>query len=86
MFTLAGMLVHNLGRELQMATRSPERSTLPKRPSRWKFSDLGTLRQRYLHRAGTLSQPQGELTLTMSANPTVRSELFGFLDQLQKAA
>lgn len=86
MFTLAGMLAHNLGRELQMATRPAERPTLPKRPSRWEFLDLGTLRQRYLHRAGTVSQPQGELTLTLSANPTVSSELLHFLDQLQKAA
>jgi hypothetical protein len=44
-FTLAGMMAHNLGRELQMATREADRGDLPKRPACWKFESLGTIRQ-----------------------------------------
>ena len=40
----------------------------PKRPAAWKFTTLDTLRHRIIQRAGRLTQPQGELTLTMSAN------------------
>jgi hypothetical protein len=70
-FTLAGMLAHNLSRELQMSTRPAERNTLPKRPSRWEFMSLGTIRQKLLHKAGQLTRPQGELTLTLNANDAV---------------
>jgi hypothetical protein len=81
-FTLAGMLAHNLGRELQMATRKTDRGHCEKRPSRWEFESLGTIRQHLLHNAGTLTRPQGELTLTMNANDTVREELSRYLDGL----
>ena len=84
-FTLAGMMAHNLGRELQMATRSIERGDLAKRPARWEFESLGTIRQHLLHNAGTLTRPQGELTLTMNANDAVRNELTRYLDELMTA-
>ena len=81
-FSLIGMLAHNLSREMQMIAAAPERGTLPKRPARWPFLSLGTLRQRYLHRAGKLSRPQGELTLTLNANATLESDLRHYLDAL----
>lgn len=81
-FTLAGMLAHNLGRELQMATRPADRADLEKRPARWEFESLGTIRQHLLHNAGTLTRPQGELTLTMNANDAVRADLDRYLDGL----
>jgi hypothetical protein len=62
-FTLAGILAHNLCRELQMATRPAVRGDLEKRPAKWEFESLGTIRQHLLHIAGTLTRPQGELTL-----------------------
>jgi hypothetical protein len=37
-------------------------------------------------RAGRLNRPQGELTLTMSANKAVRKELLHFLDVVKKVA
>ena len=84
-FTLAGMLAHNLGRELQMATRPADRGDLSKRPAKWEFESLGTIRQHLLHNAGTLTRPQGELTLTMNANDAVRDELTRYLDGLMEA-
>jgi len=85
-FTLAGMLAHNLGRELQMATGPVEQKILAKRPARWEFQSLGTLRQRLLHKAGTLTRPQGELTLTMNANDAVRTDIERYLDRLMNLA
>jgi hypothetical protein len=37
-------------------------------------------------RAGRLTRPQGALTLTMSANPIVKSELLHYLDAMKQAA
>lgn len=83
-FTLAGMLAHNLGRELQMATRESNRGHCCKRPARWEFESLGTIRQHLLHNAGTLTRPQGELTLTMNANDSIREEMSRYLNGLLK--
>jgi hypothetical protein len=83
-FTLCAMMAHNLSRELQMIAASPDPKALPKRPAAWMFEKLDTLRHRIIQRAGRLTRPQGELTLTMSANPAVREDLLHFLDMLKK--
>lgn len=85
-FTLAGMLAHNLARELQMVGRRPAKQAQPKRPALWSFRGLGTLRQHLLHRAGTLTRPQGELTLTVAAHRRVEHEMIDLLDRLSNAA
>lgn len=85
-FTLVSMLAHNLSRELQMATNPPERATLPSRAARWLFLSMGTIRQRLLHRAGKLSRPQGELTLTVNANAKIETELRRYLSILTSQA
>jgi hypothetical protein len=85
-FLLAGVTAHNLARELQMATQPPERGTTPKRAPFWIFQELQTLRRNLLLRAGRLTLPQGELTLTVSANREVRREFVRFLDALAPAA
>jgi hypothetical protein len=59
---------------------------LVKRPAAWKFEKLDTIRHRIIQRAGRISRPQGNLTLTMSANHAVRKDLLHFLSVLQKAA
>lgn len=82
-FTLSGMLAHNLSREMQMAERSKERGTQSKRPAHWIFQSLGTIRQRLFHRAGRLLRPQGELTLELNANPTVQAEFTRYLDAMR---
>jgi hypothetical protein len=85
-FTLCAMMAHNLSRELQMLAAPSATRALPKRPAAWSFEKLDTLRHRIIQRAGRLTRPQGELTLTMSANNAVRNDLLRFLDVLQKAA
>lgn len=86
LYMLAAILAHNLNRELQMTVKHRQRSTTPSRAPLWRFSQLQTLRQTHIQRAGRLTRPQGALTLTISANPAVRNELLHSLDQLRAAA
>ncbi len=85
-FTLCAMMAHNLSRELQMLAAPSASRALPKRPAAWTFEKLDTLRHRIIQRAGRLTRPQGELTLTMSVNHVVKNDLLHFLDVLQKVA
>jgi hypothetical protein len=85
-FTLCAMMAHNLCREIQMLSCPPAPRSLPKRPAHWTFEKLDTLRHRIIQRAGRLTRPSGQLTLTMSANQPVQHDLLHFLDVLQKAA
>ena len=84
--TLSAMMAHNLGRELQMLAAPRDLRAKAKRPAAWRFLTLDTLRHRFLQRAGRLTEPQGELTLTLSANPKVQTDLLHFLDALRAAA
>ena len=84
-FLLAGVTAHNLGRELQMATRPAERVTTPTRMALWSFQELQTLRRTLFARAGRLTRPQGELTLTISANTEVQREILRHLEALRAA-
>jgi len=87
LYTLCGMMAHNISREVQMLASANRASrALPKRPAAWRFEKLETLRRRIIQRAGRLTRPQGELTLTMSMNRKTRGDLMHFLDVLQKAA
>ena len=85
-YLLSAVLAHNLNREMQMLCYEKERNTSEKRAPLWYFEQLGTLRRKLIQRAGRLTKPQGKLTLTMSANPTVKSELLHYLDVLKLAA
>jgi len=85
-FTLCSIIAHNLSRQVQMISSSPSIRALPKRPAVWPFQKLDTLRHRIIQRAGRLTRPQGELTLTMSGNQAVQQDLLHFLDKLREAA
>jgi hypothetical protein len=85
-FTVCAMMAHNLSREIQMLATPACLRAKPKRPAAWTFQTLDTLRHRIIQRAGRLTRPNGELTLTMSANSAVRQDLLHFLDAIQKAA
>ncbi|MGH8217205.1 MAG: IS1380 family transposase [Steroidobacteraceae bacterium] len=77
---LSAIMAHNLNRELQMSAEPSERGTTEQRAPWWSFVRLGTRRMRLIQRAGRLTRPNGHLTLTMSANPTVQSELLHYLN------
>ena len=55
-------------------------------PTFWIFRELQTLRRTLLLRAGRLTRPDGELTLTLSANAEVRAEMLHYLRALTPAA
>jgi len=84
-YQLAAILAHNLSRELQMQRRPPQRRTTEKRPPLWRFEGLETLRRKILQRAGRLTRPQGNLTLTCSANRAVQEEIVNYLEALEAA-
>jgi len=85
-FLLSAVLAHNLNREMQILCYEKQRSTTEKRAPLWHFERLGTVRRKLIQRAGRLTRPQGQLTLTMSANPAVKSELLHYLDVLRSVA
>jgi hypothetical protein len=85
-FTISAMMAHNLSREIQMLTQPSTPRAKAKRPATWTFEKLDTIRHRIIQRAGRLVRPNGRLTLSMSANPTVQKDLMHFLDTLQKVA
>lgn len=76
---LAAIMAHNLNRELQMSVEPADRATTEQRAPWWMFVRLGTRRMRLIQRAGRLTRPNGHLTLTMSANPAVQTELLHYL-------
>ena len=80
LYTLAAMMAHNLGREIQMEAYERDRGTTQKRAPLWQFESLRRLRHRLIQRAGRLTRPSGNLTLTMNANETLRAEITHLLD------
>ena len=77
-YTLCAMMAHNLCKAIQMLAKPAAQRRRSKRPVVWEFKTLDTLRHRVIQRAGRLTRPQGELTLTMSPNKAVREDLFAF--------
>ena len=85
-YALACCLAHNLSRQLQMAVAPPTRRQNLKRASLWLFERVGTFRDRLIRRAGRLTRPGGQLTLTMAANPAAQRDLGRYLDAFDRAA
>ena len=83
-FMISAMMAHNLHREMQMQCNAKSRLTTEKRAPLWRFEQLGTLRRKLIQRAGRLTRPEGKLTLTMSANKAVKSELLHYLEKQQR--
>ena len=79
-------LAHNLGREMQMLASPPAHSNTLKRACLWTFERFATMRHRLIQRAGRLTRPQGELTLTMAGDDATRRELEQLLRSLGEAA
>jgi hypothetical protein len=86
LYLLAGLLAHNLVRELQMATTPRTRRTTAKRGTLWAFERLDTFRGGFLQRAGRLTRPHGRLTLTVSMPPWLQKRLLHCLATLRQAA
>jgi len=85
-YLLAGLLAHNLLRELQMMTIPASRHTTEKRTPLWAFEQLHTLRGGLIQRAGRLTRPHGRLTLTISAGRWIKDRILHVLKRLSTAA
>lgn len=80
LYLLAGVLAHNLNRELQMRAHPRQRATTPTRSPMWIFHRIDTLRRTLIARAGRITRPQGNTTLTMSPNGAYEELLKTYLD------
>jgi hypothetical protein len=83
-YLLAGLMCHNLLRDLQMRQAPPQRSTTPTRAAMWVFEQIGTLRQRVFHRAGRFTRPGGRLTLTINASNSLSQRILALRDAVSK--
>jgi hypothetical protein len=85
-YLLAGIIAHSLSKELPMEAFEQDRKTTDTRQPLWIFSKLETLRRNIFQRAGRITQPQGKLKLTMSANEAVQRDIRSYLDSERLAA
>ena len=85
-YLLAGLLAHNLTRQLQMVADGPQRTTNAKRSSLWVLRQLGTIRHKLLHRVGRLTRPANKRVLSINADTSVEQEMNHYLDTLQAMA
>lgn len=83
---LSGVLAHNLARELQIIAAPEQRRPSLSRACLWLFEKVDTLRYRLFQRAGRLTRPHGEITLTVSGDDTLRTEYDRYLKALDQAA
>jgi hypothetical protein len=74
LYTLATMLAHNLSRELHLHSSPTRRTQSPTRAPQHELMTLGTLRDRFIRRAGRLTKPQVRLRLCVSATGSARRE------------
>ena len=85
-YLLAGVLAHNLTRELQMVADGPKRTTNAKRSPLWMLRQLGTIRHNLLRRVGRLTRPGNKWVLSINADAGVEREMNHYLDALQSRA
>ena len=64
LYMFAGILAHNLTRELQIRLNPRARGTTAKRAALWCFREIETLRRTLLQRAGRIIRPAGKLILS----------------------
>jgi len=85
-YLLAGLMAHNMVRELQMRESPPERRTNMTRAAHWAFDQVSTLRKHIFNRAGKLTRPGGQLTLTINASGTDQERIVSLRDAANQVA
>jgi hypothetical protein len=68
LYMFAGILAHNLTRELQIQSTPRTRGNTAKRTALWCFREIGTLRRTLIHRAGRIIRRAGKLVLSISSD------------------
>ena len=83
LYMFAGILAHNLTRELQIELTPRARGTTAKRAALWCFREIETLRRTLIQRAGRIIRPAGKLILSMNSNDKLENELLHSLGILK---
>ena len=83
LYMFAGILAHNLTRELQIQLTPRARGTTAKRAALWCFREIETLRRTLIQRAGRIIRPAGKLILSMNSNEKLENELLHSLGLLK---
>jgi hypothetical protein len=83
LYMFAGILAHNLTRELQIQLTPRARGTTAKRAALWCFREIETLRRTLIQRAGRIIRPAGKLILSMNSNEKLENELLQSLGLLK---
>ena len=86
LYMYAGILAHNLTRELQIQLNPRARGTTAKRAALWCFREIETLRRTLIQRAGRIIRPAGKLILSMNSNERLERELRHALATLNAVA
>ena len=86
LYMFAGIVAHNLTRELQIQLDPRARGTTAKRAALWCFREIGTLRRTLIQRAGRMIRPAGKLVLSMNSNERLERELRQALTTLNAIA
>ena len=86
LYMFAGILAHNLTRELQIQLHPRARGTTAKRAALWCFREIETLRRNIIQRAGRIIRPAGKLILSMNSNERLERELRDALATLNALA
>ena len=85
LYMFAGILAHNLTRELQIRLQPRACGTTAKRAALWCFREIETLRRTLVQRAGRIIRPAGKLILSMNSNDRLERELRHALATLNAA-
>ena len=86
LYMFAGIVAHNLTRELQIQLNPRARGATAKRAALWCFREIGTLRRTLIQRAGRMIRPAGKLVLSMNSNERLERELRHALATLNAVA
>jgi hypothetical protein len=86
LYLLAGILAHNLTRELQIQLTARARGTTAKRAALWCLREIETLRRTLIQRAGRIIRPAGKVILSMNANEKLKNELLQSINTLKALA
>ena len=82
----AGILAHNLTRELQIRIHPRARRTTARRAPLWRFREIETLRRTLIQRAGRIIRPARKWVLSMNSNARLERELRHALATLNASA
>ena len=86
LYMFAGILTHNITRELQIELAPRVRGMTPKRTALWRFQEMETLRRTFIRCTGRIIRPAGKLILSMNSNDSREREFRHALKVLNAAA